>query len=434
MDKLSILLKELNTLPRGYISKKTISGKTYYYHQFKLNGQNVSKYIKPAELSALTEKIERRKEIENEIKRIESSGRNITAPATRAMDLTGSLMMADRVVATFEKGLPVFIDPVRCPLLIKRTGNLRAFLASRAIDRSRTHSRLLKKYLQIKTDDDAIVSIYSYGATITDNYWFKAKGSKLKYEDITFDYDYYSDLALKGDAGYIPRSPKFSPQLTLTGSYEKCWKNIDGEWYLYKQGSDNEYFSEMFCSKLAKMLGVPSAQYELIDGYIRTKNIAEKYNLEPISSIAGDDDSFENVFNSIYSISPELSIQYLRLILFDYIIYNVDRHNENCGLMRSRKSGKIMSLAPNYDNNIALLGATSNLTFNPKRDGMITYLMNFLKHNEEAAKLIKEVSFNTIYRKSLQTIFDSIKIKVNEDQVAEYVLARYQYIMELIKR
>lgn len=432
MNQIRILLEELNKLPQGTISEKKIKGKTYYYHQFKQNGKLISKYLKKPELEEMERLIARRKEIEAEIKKIELSGRDMKKPSKRSRDLTGDLMMEDEVVASFENGKLNYIDEQKCPLLIKRTGNIYSFLSARAIDRDRTHSRLLKKYLNVVEDDDAMVSIYSYGATITDNYWFKAKGSKLKYKDIAFQFDYYSDLVLKGDAAYIPKSPKHSPQLTLNGSYEKCWKLIDGSWYLYKQGNDNEIFSELVCSKVAMLLGIPTAEYEYDDGYIRTRNIAEEYNLEPISSIAGDDDSFMNVFHSVYEISDKIAIEYLRLILFDFIVYNVDRHNENCGLFRDKQSGEIIGLAPNYDNNIALLSGTSNLKFNAKHDGLASYLKKFLHDCPEASALLKEVNFNELSATDIQEVFDSIAIKRDEKLIKTYILDRYHYVCNLL--
>jgi len=433
MDRLHELITELTKLPSGYISEKTIKGKKYYYHQYRENGKLHSRYVKKEALSELQAQIEKRHNIENEIKILEMSGRNIKPPSKRSLNLTGDLMMGDIVVASFNDGVPSFIDEKKCPLLIKRTGSIHDFLASRAIDRDRTHSRLLKKYLGINEQDDANVSIYSYGASITDNYWFKAKGSKLKYKDISFEYDFYSDLVLKGTIGYIPKSPKHSPQLTLTGSYEKCWKLIDGEWYLYKQGSSDEIFSEIFASKLATVLGVPTAEYEYDDGYIRTKNIASIYNLEPISSIAGDDDSYQNVFTSVLEISEDIAIQYLQLILFDFIVYNVDRHNENCALYRDKITGEIICLAPNYDNNLSLIASTQNLHFNARYDGMKKYLERFFAESSEASALLNKISFNSLNLRQIESILEHIPIKRDDKLISNYVLDRYNYIIDLIK-
>jgi len=428
MENYKKIIYELNELPVGYVSEKIISGNKYYYYQENHGSKVSSKYIKKEDKDALIGQIERRREIEKELKAIEDSIRPLKTPSKRAYALTGDLMMRDVPVAGFEEGKLLWRDEDKCPLLIKRTGDVASFLRSRAIDRDRAHSRALKRFLGIREDDDAFVSLHSYGACITDNYWFRPKGSKIKYEDISFTSDIYSDLALKGDVSFIPRSPKFTPELTLGGSYEKCWKLIDGRWYLYKKGNDKEIYSEIFCAGFAKMLGIPSAVYEFADGFIRTENFASELNLEPVSSIAGDDDRYENVFESLLSLSEDLAKDYLRLVIFDFIVNNVDRHNENCGIMRNNKSGKIISLAPNYDNNMALLSAVSNLVFNEKRDGHLNYLKKFIEGSVKAKELLAKISLPRLSRDDIKGLCMIIPFNEDAEAVTSYVYKRYEYI------
>ena len=60
LAKISELTKEIEKLPRGYISQKAINGKVYYYHQWSENGQKKSRYLKDDELAALSVEISRR--------------------------------------------------------------------------------------------------------------------------------------------------------------------------------------------------------------------------------------------------------------------------------------------------------------------------------------------------------------------------------------
>ncbi len=48
----------------------------------------------------------------------------------------------------------------------------------------------------------------------------------------------------------------------------------------------------------------------------------------------------------------------------DALVFNVDRHTQNYGLLRSRETGEILSMAPNFDNNMALIsrGYASDLS------------------------------------------------------------------------
>lgn len=62
LSKISEITKEIEKLPKGYISQKTINGKVYYYHQWSEGGQKKSRYLKDDELEALSTEISRRKE------------------------------------------------------------------------------------------------------------------------------------------------------------------------------------------------------------------------------------------------------------------------------------------------------------------------------------------------------------------------------------
>ena len=61
LRRITELTKQIAGLPKGYLSKKTIGGKVYYYHQWSENGQKKSRYLKDDELAALSVEISRRK-------------------------------------------------------------------------------------------------------------------------------------------------------------------------------------------------------------------------------------------------------------------------------------------------------------------------------------------------------------------------------------
>ena len=262
MKGLYSLINRRNQLPKGFIYKKVIKGKTYFYHQYSVNGQKFTKIIKNNELEKLQNEINERVTLDKEIKTMLKNGnRNITL-SNKAREMTGTVMSGNCVVATFDKGVLVDYDEQFCPLIIKRTKTLEPFLKCRVIDGGRTNSRLLKKALNITEKEDAMVSLCSYAASISDNYWFKPKHSKLKYEDVCFNNDLFFDIALKGIVTIYPNKIAITPELTTTGGYEKGWKSIDGHWWLYKVGTENEIFSELFYSHLFELLNLPTAHYE----------------------------------------------------------------------------------------------------------------------------------------------------------------------------
>ncbi len=106
---------------------------------------------------------------------------------------------------------------------------------------------------------------------------------------------------------------------------------------MYK--NENERFSEYFCYCLAKRLGIETVTYEIVGNYIRTKNfVTDKVNFEPMSSLMGEENGYNEVFNKLFSMSKALAKQYLKLIYFDTLVFNVDRHNKRMFKSKSNQS------------------------------------------------------------------------------------------------
>lgn len=432
MKSLYSLIAEMNSLPKGNVYEKKIKGIIYYYYQYSDNEKKITKYISKDEAKDLKKDIARRIELKKEINdQLKLTNRNI-ALSNAARSFTGSVMLEDVVVAEYKNGALVSINEDLAPLIIKRTKSLEKFLQTRVIDTSRTNARLLKKALNIKESDETLLSLCSYAASLTDNYWFKPYKSKLKYKDISFDNDVYFDIALKGIIMFYQKKHSPTPELTTGGSFEKGWKNINGQWWLYKSGSEKEYFSELFYSTLFEFMNLPTAHYEMDDKYIRSKNFVDKYNYEPLKSLMDDDEKYENVLSCLINIDRTIARQYLVLTYYDVILNNVDRHNENCGLLRDRKSGKIISLAPNFDNNLCLISRTDYLDTSNK-EGLLKLYISFLKNNRIAIELLKEANLSNITNELLDRCLELIPIKVKQaNNIKEFILNRQRYLKSII--
>jgi hypothetical protein len=107
---------------------------------------------------------------------------------------------------------------------------------------------------------------------------------------------------------------------------------------------------------------IPFAEYEKDGSFIRARDFASEVNFEPMSALCGEDDSYGKVFSALLSLGKEIASDYVRLSWFDALVGNADRHNENCGILRNRKTGRIFSLAPDSDNSLALFSHASRLT------------------------------------------------------------------------
>ena len=431
MDRIEELIQEISQLPKGYVSKKTIKGKTYSYWQYQENGKLKSKYIPLDQLPRYEEFLSRRKALERELRKLKEGTRGMIQPSSRAKCYTGYLMAGNRVGAKFSEGVLTYLDQSICPLYIARTGNIEKFLSNRCLDLSRPNARVLLKVLGINDKNESFISLYSYGACISDNYWFKPSGSKKRYEDICFDNDLYSDVALNGGFPQFKSLGSSSPELTNIGSFEKCWKFIDGSWWMRKKGEGDQIFSELFTSKLAENLGIPTAIYEYEDGDIKTKNFADKYNFEPMFALCDDNEDYSFVFETLMGVREDIAQAYVLLLFLDAIAYNVDRHNNNYGLLRDKESGEIVSLAPNFDNNLSLLAYNKTLDQSPKTDPFMKMFVSFLKKSKDAMRLFRQAKVNPIDEEDIHSIFQTIPIKRDGGKISSFILSRYSYLMGL---
>ena len=430
VERIRQIEEELAALPTGYISKKLIRGKERFYLQWNENGKLMSRYIKASEYNDISMQVETRKRLQIELKALKETpegiqNSNLKRKAARNMiSITGELMNEDRVIAKIRNGEIIDSDEALLPLYLKRTGNVEGWLASRAIDTHRTNSRLLKKALRLHTADDAQVALAVNAATVTDRYWFRPEGSAAVYEDIRFKENFFDSLALRGDPDGFSHKPSRTPELTNTGSYEKCWRLIDGAWWMYKSGNQNEYFSELFICRLGEKLGFDMAHYEMDGGYIRSRNFIDgtQYNFEPISSLVAENDDYNYCFETIFAISPTLAEQYLRIVWLDAICYNMDRHTENFGLLRNVHTGEIVRMAPNYDNNIALISRGYPSDISREHDGLIRFFREFMAECPTARAMLQSMKLPRITERMIDECFEEIPIEADCGFIKAFVL------------
>lgn len=277
--------------------------------------------------------------------------------------LTGYVMSGNTAVARFEGRVVIPLFPARVPLCFRNGGDLERWLETRAIDRHRTNSRILKRVLRLGDTSDLKTALRVHGATITDDYWVRTDDEPdLCWEDVCFSRDYFAEVALRGSVDsfareYTPEQLKTpSPELTNTGSYEKCWRLIGGRWTMLKRGTPEEVFSEIFTAELGKRLGFDMAGYRLLDGCSATEDFTEgRFNYEPMSNLSGENDDYAFNYDILMALDKDLAREYLDILWMDALVLNIDRHTQNFGLLRERGTGKIISMAPNFDNNLALI-------------------------------------------------------------------------------
>ena len=262
---------------------------------------------------------------------------------------TGYIMREDKTCATVKDGTIVNAESF-APLQISERGSFTEWLQDRSADLDRSYMRTILKHLNLPVLDRANAVKSVHAASITDNFWIKPQDSNLTHDDVTFKNDLYHMAALIGDPDLFSKERIHSPEITNLGSYNKGWKLVDGEWYMYKAGTPLEIWAEIFTSLLAKRLGLNAVEYKCVDGFSVCKNFVETFNcFESAKSLVGSDTSYETNIAVMqkYNLVP----QYLDILFMDAIVRNGDRHEFNYGFVTG---GHGIKLAPNFDNNMAM--------------------------------------------------------------------------------
>ena len=268
------------------------------------------------------------------------------------------LLSKDTPIARITDGVLEILELSRIPLFLKRTGDMSVWLKSRAIDGHRVNSRLLKRALRLENKDDISTVLTVNAAAITDNYWVKPlKDTAICYDDIRFKVNLFDSLALTGDVNSFNQPPSKTPELTNIGSYEKCWRLEEGSWWMYKAGKQEELFSELLAYKVGNALGLPMAEYRSAGTFIKSMDFTgnASVDFEPVASIIGEETNYVKIYDSLHGINESIADQYVKMCYFDGLILNMDRHEFNFGILRDSDTGQVLSLAPLFDHNIALV-------------------------------------------------------------------------------
>lgn len=270
----------------------------------------------------------------------------------------GFVLSKDTIVAEVKAGRRTVVNAALCPLYLLRHDDAEGWLRRRAIDSHRTNSRLLRKALRLAPNDDLEAVLRVHGATVTDTYWFRREGEQLTYSQVRFTGNEFAELALRGDPDSFQRGSAAvgTPELTNTGSFEKCWKLADGAWWMVKAGNELEQFSELFVYELGKEMGLCMTRYEREGQAVRSLDFTRgTLNFEPMYAVLLDEEDYSENYRRIRTLCPRAAAEYVGMVYLDALVLNMDRHTNNYGFLRDQDSGEILSLAPLFDHNIALV-------------------------------------------------------------------------------
>lgn len=245
----------------------------------------------------------------------------------------------------------------------------------RAIPASRDGIKEALSTLHVGLPEDLILK--SFGLSLSDQYWVKPESTELRWKDINFfDNDFSNDV---GEAIFNGiRSNKKdldlkSPDNTSDGWLKKKWIIKDGKRYLVKAGSEpfeQEPYNEVIATAIFDKLSILSVQYML--EHVKSKksttpcSICENFitpdtelvtawqvlELEKKSNNVSQYQHLINIVNKLEIQDAQKNID--SMLTVDYIIANSDRHYGNFGFIRDVNTLKYIGTAPIYDSGTSL--------------------------------------------------------------------------------
>lgn len=242
--------------------------------------------------------------------------------------------------------------------------SLRDFLETRRPAKHRTEIARLLRNMKMSYLTD-FISV-SYGLTVTDTLWLKPIDSKLTWQDVSLYRNSFNTVisryAFTGVSNQlIARST--SPEFGTDGMLPKCWVRLEDDIYLLKRGysgywnPENECFSEYFASQLLDALGFNHISYDLVMFHDKLASKCKLYTNEFVSMFPAAYEMQDCVTLSDYlSVADSLDCleDFKKLLLFDALVYNYDRHLSNIQFLYDADKLVIKGLAPIFDNGASL--------------------------------------------------------------------------------
>ena len=188
---------------------------------------------------------------------------------------------------------------------------------------------------------------------LSDHYWLKPEGSELSWEDISPFRNPFTE------AGFP------SPDDATNGMVPKHWEIIGGKRVLVKESREvyrREAKNEAVASRILDVLQLPHIPYVEKDGcsycedfITEDTELVPAYHVHPVYRQEKHESDYSWFMRCCEALQISVTeTEIANMLLFDWIIFNEDRHYNNFGFIREVKTGKFLSMAPIYDNGNSL--------------------------------------------------------------------------------
>ena len=313
------------------------------------------------------------------------------------LDHSGNIASLEDVITPDHAPVGTLVDGIVSEELVSK------WWSKRSIPASRSGLRNILEVLDIPTPSYLLES--SLGLSLSDHYWIKPRGSQLRYKDVNFYENPFSEdvgSLLFGHAGPEGVFDLTSPDNTSDGNMMKKWKIVNGQRFLIKSASGfmvSEVVNELAASMLADSLHIDHASYGLVFEGDKISAATLDFiglNTELVSAsrilrgVGKGVDLYRSYVDACSDLGVDVVPSLDRMITFDYLIGNSDRHLGNFGLIRDPDTLEYTGVAPLFDN-----GASMGYDRMPYdvHAGMVLPCRPFRVSWEEQLKLVTDLSF-----------------------------------------
>lgn len=264
-----------------------------------------------------------------------------------------------------------FVKSISTKDLLRNIQYLKSWLSRRVLSLSRANAKQIYTMYQIPQLDDIETRVkicqICKGVAIQDCYWI-AKSENEKYADVNIRHKHFKEILEISLLGINPTITENSicPELTTHGLFRKCWVRNDSDLYLLKSDNFQNNISTRMEVLASKILDCFDTDLSIVSytGRVRNTKVGKLY-VSKCKNFITDDYSFVEAWEIIeYCSTHNINFrQYMYSLdknladipVLDFILVNTDRHTQNYGFLVSNKTNEIVSLAPIFDFNCALV-------------------------------------------------------------------------------
>lgn len=242
---------------------------------------------------------------------------------------------------------------------------LMRWLESRFIPKNRA---FVEKIMEtVSHDGPRIVRLLkaTLGLSLIDDYWVTENESLEWAKFNLYDNEFSNTLSLIAFTGYADKKVNglsSSPEYTTDGMLRKSWRRTNGGIFLYKGGTEGyvnaglEPYSEFYAAQVAEAMGLFHVPYSLekwkgVLCSVCPLFTSKDYSYVNAATVLGETSLLEAMVNTLDS---EHIFDIIEMAMFDFIVANKDRHAGNYGWLRDNNTGKLISVAPIFDNGDSL--------------------------------------------------------------------------------